>query len=481
MRALGIADLPGSDAAAQQDALDWNALGAEAVELLRQYVRIPTVNDPGALSAPALAQRPWEAGGEAEAAAWLAKLLRAEGIEAQLLESAPRRTNLVARLRGRQPGGAVTLLSHSDVVPAQPAQWSCDPFGGEIRDGYLYGRGTLDLKGLGIVHLLTLVAIKRMRVPLERDLVLLVVADEETGGRYGTEWLLAQRPDLLDSAVVLGEGAYSVDGLLPNGRTVHAVAVGEKGYLEIELCARADGGHASLPAADNAPRRLVRALDAVLSIRLPMRLTPLTRALLGTLAQASRGLHGLLLRNPRLLARLAPDALADSALVNGMVRDTIAATVLQAGGKHNVMPAEARAILSIRLLPETDADALAATVAGMAARHGVETRRLLQKAANASPFDTWTYRTLERQLRRHDRDGVAMPILSPAASDCRFFRARGIASYGWIPFVIPAADLHRVHGADERVSLAALRGALRCFVEAVLALALAPRLQGDGA
>lgn len=482
MRTAGVTDAlaPGGAAAEWSRALDWTALGDSAVDLLRQYLRIATPNDPAALSAEASETRPWEAGCEADAAAFIAAQLCAEGIEAQLLEAAPGRVNVVARLKGRHAGGAITLLTHSDVVPARREEWSHDPFGGEVDDGFVYGRGALDLKGLGIVHLLTLVALKRLRVPLERDVVLLIVADEETGGHWGAEWLLGQRPELLDAQVVLGEGAYSVQGMLPNGQTVQAVAVGEKGYLELELIAEGDGGHASMPAKDNAPARLVRALDRVLAMKLPMRLTPLTRAFLGNLAQAAHGLHGQLMRHPRVLAWLGADPFAKSAIINAMVRDTVVATVLQAGQKHNVIPSEARAILSIRLLPETDADALSESIERIAADCGVGVRRLMHKRANASPLDAWPYRLIERHLRREHPEHIVTPILSPAASDCRFFRAHGVPSYGWIPFVIPAGDLHRVHGADERVSIAALQHGLRSFCEGVMALAT-ERSEGEAA
>ncbi len=458
----------------QSRALDWNELAEAAVELLRQYLRIETANDPAALSAEARAARPWAGGCEAGAADWIAARLRAEGIETQLFEAAPGRVNVVARLRGRRSGEAITLLSHSDVVPAARGDWSYDPFGGEVHDGYIYGRGALDLKGLGVVHLLTMVALKRLRPAIERDVVMVVAADEETGGRFGTEWLLGQCPELLDCRLVLGEGAYSVDGMLPGGRILQAIAVGEKGYLELELLAQGEAGHASIPRPDNAPRRLVRALDQILSNQRPIRLTPASRALLGSLAQASHGLHGYLLRCPWLLRWLAPDAVAKSAIVDAMVRDTLAATVLQAGQKHNVVPAEARAILSIRLLSETDADDMRASVGRIAARSGVDIRQIMHKPANISTFDTPSYRAIACQIQRDDPNAVVVPIVSPAASDCRFFRAHGVVGYGWIPFVIPAGDLHRVHGADERVSIQALHRGLRGFVEAVLTLATMP-------
>jgi acetylornithine deacetylase/succinyl-diaminopimelate desuccinylase-like protein len=449
--------------------IDWTAAGEEAVTLLRQYLRIRTPNDPEALSAETRETEPWRAGTEASAAQWLAALLKAEGIEVELLEGAPGRVNLIARLRGLSRVG-ITLLSHSDVVPAKEENWSHDPFGAETADGFMYGRGALDLKGLGILHLMTLFLLARQRVQLQRDVVLLIVADEETGGKYGAEWLLAQRPELAATALVLGEGAYSVSGMASQGRAIHAVAVGEKGYLELELVARSPGGHASMPSSDNAPRRLIRALDRVLATRRPIKLTPLTRVLLQKLGQMAQGLHALLLRRPWLAVRLAARSLTRSPLITAMLQDSIAVTVLHAGEKSNVLPAEARAILSIRLLPGTDEALLTRTIAAAAADPQVSIRTRMRKPANLSPGDTPAFQLIEREILRADPQSIVIPILSPAASDCRFWRAKNVPAYGWIPFVIPVADLHRVHGVDERVPLESFKQSLRVFYEAVRGL-----------
>lgn len=452
--------------------IDWAAAGEEAVALLRRYLRIRTPNNPAALDVEARAAQPWHAGNEAEAAQWLADVLRAEGIEAELLESVPGRVNLVARLRGGSRPG-LTLLSHSDVVPAREGDWSHDPFGGETADGFMYGRGALDLKGLGILHLMTLVLLARQHVAPARDVVLLIVADEETGGKYGAEWLLTQRPELVATALVLGEGAYSVSGMASHGRAIHGIAVGEKGYLELELTTHTQGGHASMPPTDNAPSRLIRALERVLALRRPIRLTPLTRILLQKLGAASRGLHAALLRRPWLAVRLAARHVTRSPMIAAMLQDSFAVTVLQAGEKSNVLPTDARAILSIRLLPGTDKEVLTRTIEAAAAEPQLSIRTRMHKPANLSPFDTTAFRIIEREILTVDPTAIVIPVLSPAASDCRFWRARGIPAYGWIPFVIPAADLHRVHGVDERVSIENFKASLKVFHKVVRSLATA--------
>ncbi|MFN7961375.1 MAG: M20/M25/M40 family metallo-hydrolase [Thermoanaerobaculia bacterium] len=457
-------DLPGSGLPAQ-------GLEEEALELLRAYLRFATVNDPQALSAEEASSAPWKSGSEAEAARWLAEVLAEDGIEAELEEVAPGRLNLVARLAGHGSKPPLTLLSHSDVVPAPRAEWSrgIDPFGAEVHDGFLYGRGVLDLKGLGILQLMALKVLRRSGAPLARDVVQLVVADEEAGGRFGADWLLARRPELAETACVLGEGAYSIRGFLPGGRAIQAIAVGEKGYLELELTAEEPAHHSSMPGRDNATSRLIRALDRLLARRPGPRITPLARRLFAGLAEGAAGPARFLLRHPGLAARLAPGHLVKSNILRSMVEDTVAVTVLAAGGKHNVVPGQARAVLSFRLLPETRPEELVEEVHRALGDSRIRIHTLMVKQANLSSWETPDFRTLAGEA---DGDGaLVLPILSPGASDARFWRFRGCPAYGWIPFVIPAEDLHSVHGPDERLELAAFRDGLHRYLRAVFELA----------
>jgi acetylornithine deacetylase/succinyl-diaminopimelate desuccinylase-like protein len=459
--------------AERDSAVPWNSVGEESVDLLRQYIRFPTVNDPDSLKREQTELSPWLAGREAEAAQWLGGYLRSEGIATELLESAPGRINLVARLSGTGRGGAVTLLSHSDVVPIRRDEWEdgIDPFAATLRDGYLYGRGTLDLKALGIAHLMTLVLLSRLKVPLQRDVVLLIVADEETGGRFGAEWLLHQRPELLSTQVVLGEGAYSPKGLLPRVGTVQAIAVAEKGYLELELLAEDQSHHASMPDPNDAPARLIRALARILEINDNVRVIPSSKVLLKHLANSATGAHRILLRWPSLAARLAPRHLTSSSIVGAMLKDTIAVTVLESGQKSNVVPGLARAVLSIRFLPGTDPETLTAKIRRAADGLGINIRRLKYKPANASDFDSPQFKALVRHAAAEEPDTLVTPILSPGASDCRFWRRANVNCYGWIPFVISGSDLHGVHGPNERISIAAFQRGLRSMYHAVAEMA----------
>lgn len=450
----------------ESSVLDWQAIGEEAVELLREYVRFPTVNDPQSLQP---SDAPWRAGCEADAAAWLQQQCRRSGLQCDVFESAPGRVNVVARLVDGPVGRPIVLLSHSDVVPAVRREWTngIDPFGGEIRDGYVYGRGVLDLKGLGIIQLLTLRLLQRVAASLTQSVVVVVAADEEAGGHFGAEWLLAQKPELAGAAAVLGEGAYSV--ARARGRPIHAIAVGEKGYLELALVVHGSSHHTSMPSREGAPQRLVEALGRVLRTDQPVRLTAVNRLLLRELARSGGAMHRWLARYPALLSRLAKHHAGQDHVIAAMLRDTMALTELSAGQKRNVVPGRATAVLSIRYLPDRSPDEVMRDVAQAIADPGISVEPLMQKPATVSPLMNRTFETLARVAGRNG--AAALPIVSPGASDARFWRARGVPCYGWLPFVIPAGDLHSVHGPDERVSIAAFVEGLALYYDAVLQLA----------
>jgi len=451
----------------------WDMVGEESVDLLRQYIRFPTVNDPDGLTEEQKVNSPWLAGHETEAANWLGGYLQSEGIVVELLESAPGRTNLIARLHGTGGGRAVTLLSHSDVVPTRRNEWEngIDPFAAIVRDGYLYGRGALDLKGLGIAHLMTFLLLYRLKLPLKRDVVLLIVADEETGGRFGAEWLLRKRPELLNTDVVLGEGGYSPKGLLPKLGTVQAIAVAEKGYLELELVTQDKSHHASMPDSNDAPARLIRALGRILRMNDGVRVTPPSKVLLRHLSASATGLHRIILKWPELAFRVAGRHIPLSPIVGAMLKDTIAVTMLEGGLKSNVVPNQARAVLSIRFLPGTDPDALTAKIRRAADDSRIEIRRLKSKPANASDFTTPQFVALAKHAAAQEASAVVTPILSPGASDCRFWRQARVNCYGWIPFVISGSDLQGVHGSNERVSITAFQKGLQSLYGAVAEIA----------
>ncbi|MGE5595746.1 MAG: M20/M25/M40 family metallo-hydrolase, partial [Hyphomicrobiales bacterium] len=241
--------------------IDWDRATAEATSLLREYIRIDTSNPPGC---------------ESRAVEFLADILRAEGIPFETAESAPGRSNLIAAIGPEE--SRICLLNHTDVVPVERQFWDVDPFAGELRDGAIWGRGALDMKGMGIIELMTLLHLKRRGVPLRRGVVFLAAADEEAGSEFGVSWIERERPEWLRADLVINEGAYGLSGIGANSAQVFQVAPSEKVPVWIRMVVRGRPGHGSVPHGDNCAEHLVRALNRISDWKQKLRLTPIMRA-----------------------------------------------------------------------------------------------------------------------------------------------------------------------------------------------------------
>jgi len=446
--------LAAAPARAAED-IDWDAVGDEAVELLRQYLQIDTTNPPG---------------NEIAAAEFFAGLLAAEGIEAEVFESFPGRGNLVARLQGDgSRGGHIVLLNHTDVVPVSAEFWSVDPFAAEIVDGQIYGRGITDMKADGVVQLLAMLALKRAGVELGRDVVFMATAAEETGGIEGAGYIVKRRPELLAGVeYVLTEGG---GGVRRGSREVHEIEFTQKTPLWLRLVAQGPAGHGSRAIEDSAANRLVRALDRVRTFRPPLQLVP---AVAASIRAAAR-----LEPDPtlRAAARHIEETFAQPEVLNvltarmeNMLRSTIAITMIEGSTKTNVISPRATAELDCRLLPGVDADLFIATLRDVIDDPGIEIETILRFDTSESPRDTALWRAIEEAVRRRDPDGIVIPSVLAGFTDSHYFRERGIVAYGWSPIVMGASD-GPAHGVDERLSLEAVRQAPRLLYEVLQLLA----------
>jgi acetylornithine deacetylase/succinyl-diaminopimelate desuccinylase-like protein len=424
--------------------IDWQAAGEEATQILRRYVQIDTTNPPG---------------NERPAAEFLAEVLRQRRLEPRLYESAPGRANLVARLQGEGERGPVLLLHHMDVVLADADAWSRDPFGGEVGDGYLYGRGAIDMKSLGVMQIVALDLLRRSGRPLKRDVVLMAVADEEMAGRHGTGWMVDHHWDEIRPEVVWDEGGFGLSGMVGDGLVFYA-AVAEKQVLWPRLVAHGEPGLASVPRGNNPVDQLTRALERIRAHPQPSRLTPVSREMFKRLAAAAGFPRSLLLRHidHPLVWPLSSRVLARQPETNAMIRNLVTPTQLRAGSKENVIPQRATAGLDVRLLPDEDVDAFLAGLRRTIADDRVEIE-LDQRPirSSVSPFESEFFSALERVLRRTVPGCVVVPTQTPGGTDSRFFRQRGVAAYGLIPISIDQGELNRMHGIDERISLDNLR------------------------
>src|SRR2546425_10328411 len=439
--------------------IDWTALGGESVALLRRYLMIDTTNPPG---------------NEAAGATFLAAVLERDGIAGEMGAPTPGGPNLMARPKGDGSLPGIVLHHHLAVACAARRYWTVDPFGGVVRDGYLYGRGAIDMKSTGIMHLAALLAIKRARVRLKRDLVLLATADEEAGSLYGAQFIADQRRDWLAGA------EYAISEL--GGIEAHAgfkaplghIVISEKTGLPLALTAKSAPGHGSMPWPDTAPHRLIRALSRLLAVERPLRVLPEVQEYFAQLASVlpvdqGAGYDDLQrsLADAAFRARFLTDRLHAA-----MVRTTFAVTMLRGSEKGNVIPPEASAGIDCRMLAGDDPEEIAAWVRRVIDDHRVEVTVTGEaKAPNLSPPDTELYKALADALRRRAPGTVVAPEILVAFTDNWVFRRCGLHGYGWSPFVLDEGEWRRVHGNDERLSLENIREGARCYVEMLLDVA----------
>lgn len=444
------------------DAIDWARAGDEAVEVLSGYLQVDTVNPPG---------------NETRGARYLAALLEKEGLAAEIHEFAPGRGSLVARLpaTGAPSQKPLCLLSHLDVVSADPREWPPDaaPLSGAVKDGYVWGRGALDMKGMGAIELLTFLWLHRQKVPLSREVVLLAVADEEVENQGMRQVVDHHWPEC---GVVLNEGGMGVKGLLFEGQTVYPITVAEKGTLWLKLIARGEPGHGSTPIPGRAPARLLEAVNALAALEPKVRIHASLYELLRRAGLHRGGLAGLVLQHPPLVRAFATRRLLANPATKAAVTDTCQVTgYAGAGASPNVIPSQVEAVLDCRLLPGTSAAALQARLERALARvEGVSLEVIQAREANASPWDDPLFEALARELSRGRPEVVAGPALSPGFTDSILARPKGAKAYGLVPFELELDELKSFHGRNERVSVANLRRGLEVLFRAVVEAAARP-------
>ena len=419
----------------------------DALAVLRDYIRIDTTNPPG---------------GEGRAAQFLAERLERLGLEPQILEDPAGRANVVARLRGAgDPSDALCLLHHMDVVPADADEWSVEPFAADVRDGYVWGRGALDTKSLGVMQLAAIEALVRGGVTPARDVLYVANADEEAGGSHGAGWLCQAHPDLVSCAWVLNEGGFGVSEVLP-GVSTFGVAVSEKAIVWLRLRAVGRPGHGSTPHDEQAVERLLAALADIAKPR-PLRVTPVVATGFRELAahastSVKTAVDALTSQAGRTVVSLAGSPLA-GALPPGLralLRDTVTVTNVHAGYKENVIPGKAEAVVDCRLLPDTDVDAFIADIVRRAGKHQVEADVLLRGQPHGVDQGGEMLGWIRAAAEEHVPDVIVSETICPGFTDSRFFRELGAKCVGLTPAVVTREVMQGFHGVDERLPLEGL-------------------------
>lgn len=405
--------------------IDWDAVRDEATDALCHYVRIDSSHPVGRT---------------VDTAAFLSERLAADGISSRIYASPePGKVNLVARLHAAKLVGKPLLLSHHmDVVQAVAADWRFDPYSGEVADGYVFGRGSLDDKGMGVMELMTMLLLKRRNVELTRDVIMLATCDEEIGSPMGARWMIDNHFADLDPAYVLDEGGTGMRGFFHAGDTFE-ISVSEKRMVRIRLVAHAEPGHASMPWREAATHRLVRAAHTLLEQPPEDRNTPAVAEMISRLGGES-----------------ARREIASQRASMPVLHDTISLTMLSGGYKINVIPERAEMSFDCRLLPDTDEHAFVSNVEQLISDPGVSVEVIdwPDTAAVTAPWDGGLFEALQAACKAFQPGAIVTPSICVGGTDARHFRERGIPSYGLVPGMFTAADLEGFHGLDERMSIA---------------------------
>jgi acetylornithine deacetylase/succinyl-diaminopimelate desuccinylase-like protein len=444
----------------------------DCVEHLRELIRIPSVNPPGVPEAAAGLD---SMGGELRAAAYCADVLTAAGIEAEVLEEAPGRGNCVARLpaTGPETEPPLVLLNHIDVVPVDAAAWSRDPFGGELIDGVVWGRGAVDMKHMAAMELAVMLELHRSGAELKRDVIFAAVADEEAGGTDGASAVVDRHPGRFcddrgrPAAAALNEvGGYS---MTLDGRRFYTVQVAEKGIVWTRLSTTGTPGHGSMPNPDNAAIKLARATARLAAETQPARVIPVVRDFLSTLGLGE--VAALAESDPDAATTALQASVSDPVLrrsLDAMLRDTVTPNVLSAGQKVNVIAGSGAAEVDVRTLPGTDQGALLERI-GQVVGDDAQVEPVVTLPPVEWPADAEIVSLMFDALRRADPDATPVPMMITPGTDAKHLLRLGIPTYGFAPLRLDGEMpfLSLFHAHDERVPVSALAFGLPVLMEVV--------------
>ena len=414
----------------------------EAVEWLKAYLKIETVNPPG---------------NESRAVDYIANIFEQEGIEFNSAESAPGRGNIWARIEGGDKP-ALVLLHHSDVVPANEKYWDFDPFSGEIKDGYILGRGALDMKGTGISHLANFINLHRQGKKLNRDVIFIGAADEESGGNFGVGWLVKNHPEIFEGAgLLLNEGG---SGYKSNDSIVFSVEITQKVPVWLRLTAIDTPGHGSSPRSTSSVSRVVEALNIIWNNPFPPRIIPEVEKVFiersGGLDEPYSSEYRNIkesIKDPIFMQRLQ----SFSASAHALTRDTCSLTRMMGSSKINVVPPEAWAEVDCRMLPDRTTEEFISDFKALIKDTGVEVELIMSAVPAISQTDSELFLAIEDFSKNNYPGSRVAPSVSTGFTDSRFTRGLGIQSYGFNPLISTGDEYSSIHGNNERINEKAFR------------------------
>ena len=418
----------------------------EAVEWLKAYLQIETVNPPG---------------NESRAVDYIANIFEQEGIEFNSAESAPGRGNIWARIEGGDKP-ALVLLHHSDVVPVNEKYWDFDPFSGEIKDGYILGRGAIDMKGTGISHLANFINLHRQGKKLNRDVIFIGAADEESGGNFGVGWLVKNHPEIFEGAgLLLNEGG---SGYKSNDSIVFSVEITQKVPVWLRLTAIDTPGHGSSPRSTSSVSRVVKALNIIWNNPFPPRIIPEVEKVFiersGGLDEPYSSEYRNIkesIKDPIFMQRLQ----SFSASAHALTRDTCSLTRMMGSSKINVVPPEAWAEVDCRMLPDRTTEEFISDFKALIKDTGVEVELIMSAVPAISQTDSELFLAIEDFSKNNYPGSRVAPSVSTGFTDSRFTRGLGIQSYGFNPLISTGDEYSSIHGNNERINEKAFRQSVK--------------------
>ncbi len=442
---------------------NFEALSQQTVQFLRDLIRFDTTNPPG---------------NERIVADHIAAILSAEGLSPVVIDTAPGRGNVIARLKGDGSEAPLLLYSHSDVVPVERDKWTVDPFGGVVKDGFVYGRGALDMKGITATQLTVFLALARAGQPLKRDVILAVTADEETDTNQGIGLLVDRHPELLRAEYALSE--FGGASMYINNACFYPIQTAEKGTAWMRIIAKGRPGHASVPHDENPVIYLGRVLSKLAgNARLPMHVAPTARAFVEGVADGLGGAQGAALRLWLDIGGRSDATLLDYVLRNpelaaeirALTHNTVVPTGLRAGTVTNVIPSTAEAIIDCRTVPGYDAEQAIEEIRTALGGDAQHVDFVLDSHSPALEFDfnTPMFRTICEAVRRHDPAGIPLPHMITGATDAKHVARLGTICYGFSPMKFEPGEsfFELVHGHDERIAISALGWGVRVLYDVV--------------
>ena len=447
------------------DSIDYDALTKEATVYLQDLIRMRTVR-----------------GDEDQASQYIKKVLEKEGIEVRIYPypGQPSRSNLVAEIvpdtiPEEYKDQGIILTGHSDVVEAPPEEWTQPPFSGALVDGKIWGRGAIDMKGHVVMGMMTMLMVKRYNIPLKRKLMLLVLADEESGGDHGARYMAAKHKGVFKGyRYVLNEGGLGTDGVAIEGSKIFNIEWAEKGILWLKLSTSGESGHGARPPSEYALLNMVEFLHAVKEMETDLTIVPEMETFLYQMGTAYSMPASFFMKrnnNPLLRPLILPQLQANRYLV-AMSSNTRSFTALHTDEEEgiNVIANKAYAKLDIRLLPGVDPDAYLARVQELAHQYGVEIEVVNKMAANSSPMDTEFFKVLGTVSMENVPGSVVTPLITPGGTDNAYLRPLGLDCYGLTPILLTGEELGSTHSSNEYLSLDNLKLGTKVMFETVVGM-----------